>query len=69
MAGDVIAALDSAPIEAALAAARASAAEASATVALLDEKADAAADGRSTVDSKRDEISTTLSDLRRTARR
>lgn len=63
--GEVLATLETAPLDAAIDAARASAAEASATVALLDEKAATAADGRSTLDSKRHEISSTLSDLRR----
>lgn len=64
VAGDVIAAFDSAPMEAALSLAQASAAEASATVALLGEKADDAAAGRDEVDAKRIEIRTTLVELK-----
>ncbi len=63
-AGDIIATLDSAPMEAALALARASAAETSATAALLAEKADDASAGRDEVDSKRAEIQAALIELK-----
>jgi len=62
--GDIIATLDSAPMEAAVSLARASAAEASATVAFLGEKADDAVANRDDVDAKRAEVRTTLADVR-----
>ncbi|MHB1341286.1 MAG: HlyD family secretion protein [Coriobacteriia bacterium] len=63
-AGDIIATLSTGPADAALALARAQAAEASATVALLAEKADEAADGRSDLESKRADVRAALADLR-----
>ncbi|MDO9557713.1 MAG: HlyD family efflux transporter periplasmic adaptor subunit [Coriobacteriia bacterium] len=62
-AGDIIATLDTTSLDDALSFAYASAAEASATVALLGEKADDATDGRDDLDTKRREVRVTLADL------